>query len=224
MGGRRIATRRYYKECRNRSSCPRNTTPAPSRHGCTAPGWSAGPSPPVPTPGREPYVIVIPPPNVTGVLHMGHGLNNTIQDVLIRFERARGRETLWLPGHRPRRDRHPERGRAAASPRRARPASTWAARRSSSGCGSSCAPPGARSSSSSSRSAASCDWSRTRFTLDPAYTRAVREVFVRLWEKGLIYRGHRVIHWCPRCLTALSDEEAEFHETTGDAVLHPLSR
>src|SRR6266550_3080478 len=98
---------------------------------------------------KPPYVIVIPPPNVTAVLHMGQGLNNVTQDVLIRFERMRGREALWLPG------------------------------------------------------------------TDPAYSRAVREVFVTLWEEGLIYRGHRVIHWCPRCLTALSDEEAESRDIDG---------
>src|SRR5206468_3826456 len=70
----------------------------------------------------------------------------------------------------------------------------------------------------------SCDWTRTRFTLDPAYSRAVREVFVRLWDEGLIYRGHRVIHWCPHCLTALSDEEAEHHETQGNLyhIKYPL--
>ena len=83
----------------------------------------------------EPYVIMMPPPNVTAVLHMGHGLNNTVQDVLVRFERMRGRRRALAAGHRPRRHRHPERGRAAAGQRGARPGSTWAARRSSSGSG-----------------------------------------------------------------------------------------
>ncbi len=173
---------------------------------------------------REPYVIVIPPPNVTGVLHMGHGLNNTIQDVLIRFERMRGREALWLPGTdhagiatqnvveralakegRTRfdlgRDRFVER--------------VWAFVRDT----------GSTILEQLKQIGASCDWTRTRFTLDPAYSRAVREVFVRLWERGLVYRGHRVIHWCPRCLTALSDEEAEFGDVGGTLyhIRYPLT-
>ena len=160
------------------------------------------------------YVIVIPPPNVTAVLHVGHGLNDVIQDVLIRFERMRGREAEWLPGtdhagiatqnvvERLLADEGKTRfdlGRDKFVER------VWAFVRETGntileqlkviGC--------------------SCDWSRTRFTLDERYSRAVREVFVRLWEEGLIYRGHRVIHWCPHCLTALSDEEAESKETDG---------
>ena len=165
-------------------------------------------------PGARPYVIVIPPPNVTDVLHMGHGLNNTVQDVLVRFERMRGRAALWVPGTdhagiatqnvvekllaaegKTRFDL----GRAAFVER------VWAhvhqkgdtilQQLKAIGC--------------------SCDWSRTRFTLDPPMSRAVREVFVRLWEEGLIYRGYRVIHWCPRCHTALSDEEAEHSDVEG---------
>ena len=163
---------------------------------------------------KRPYVIVIPPPNVTAILHVGHGLNNVIQDVLIRFERMRGREAEWLPGtdhagiatqnvvERVLADEGTSRldiGRDAFVAR------VWAFVRETGnaileqlkviGC--------------------SCDWSRTRFTFDAAYSRSVREVFVRLWEEGLIYRGHRVIHWCPHCLTSLSDEEAEFAEETG---------
>src|SRR5256712_11952926 len=163
---------------------------------------------------HEPYVIVIPPPNVTAILHVGHGLNNVIQDVLIRFGGMGGREAEWLPGSDP----------AGIAPqivvggvladggtsrldigRDAFVARVWAFVRETGnaileqlkviGC--------------------SCDWSRTRFTFDAAYSRSVREVFVRLWEEGLIYRGHRVIHWCPHCLTSLSDEEAEFAEETG---------
>src|SRR5438477_154663 len=163
---------------------------------------------------REPYVIVMPPPNVTAILHTGQGLNNVIQDVVIRFERMRGREAEWLPGtdhagiatqnvvERLLADEGKTRfdlGRDKFVER------VWAFVRETGntileqlkviGC--------------------SCDWSRTRFTLDEAYSRAVREAFVRLWEEGLIYRGHRVIHWCPHCLTALSDEEAESQETDG---------
>src|SRR6266705_2435859 len=168
-----------------------------------------------PRPDGEPYVIVIPPPNVTAVLHMGHGLNNVTQDVLIRFERMRGLVALWLPGT----DHAGIATQNVVERLIAKEGKTrfdvgrdtfvervWAFVRETGntilgqlkviGC--------------------SCDWSRTRFTLDPAYSRSVREVFVRLWEEGLIYRGHRVIHWCPRCRTSLSDEEAEFTEETGN--------
>src|SRR6266508_3763616 len=163
---------------------------------------------------KPPYVIVMPPPNVTAILHVGHGLNNVIQDVLIRFERMRGREAEWLPGtdHAGIATQNvverllAEEGKTRFDlGREAFVERVWAFVRETGnaileqlkviGC--------------------SCDWSRTRFTLDPAYSRAVREVFVRLWEEGLIYRGHRVIHWCPHCLTALSDEEAEFADETG---------
>ena len=171
----------------------------------------------------EPYVIVIPPPNVTAVLHVGHGLNNIIQDVLIRFERMRGRAAEWLPGtdhagiatqnvvEKQLADEGKTRfdlGREAFVER------VWAFVRETGdtiieqlkviGC--------------------SCDWSRTRFTLDEAYSSSVRETFVTLWEEGLIYRGHRVIHWCPHCLTALSDEEAEHHDTSGNLyhIKYPL--
>ncbi len=168
--------------------------------------------------GAKPYVIVIPPPNVTDVLHMGHGLNDTVQDVLIRFERMRGRAALWVPGtdHAGIATQNVvERLLAAEGTTRidlgrdAFVERVWAHVRQTRntildqlraiGC--------------------SCDWSRTRFTLDPAMSRAVREAFVRLWEEGLIYRGYRVIHWCPRCHTALSDEEAE-HEDVEGAFYH----
>jgi len=178
---------------------------------------------PHPDAARERYVIVIPPPNVTGVLHLGHGLNNTIQDVLIRFERMRGRETLWLPGtdHAGIATQNVVERLIAAEGktrfdvgREAFVARVWDFVRTT----------GSTILEQLKRIGASCDWSRTRFTLDPAYVRAVREVFVRLWEEGLIYRGHRVIHWCPRCLTALSDEEAEFGETNGTLyyIRYPL--
>jgi valyl-tRNA synthetase len=178
---------------------------------------------PRPGPGREPYVIVIPPPNVTGVLHMGHGLNNTIQDVLIRFERMRGRETLWLPGtdHAGIATQNVVERLIAKEGktrfdlgREAFVARVWDFVRTT----------GSTILDQLKQIGASCDWSRTRFTLDAGYTRAVREVFVRLWQEQLIYRGHRVIHWCPRCLTALSDEEAEFSETTGTLyyIRYPL--
>src|SRR3989442_14547043 len=171
----------------------------------------------------DPYVIVIPPPNVTAVLHVGHALNNIIQDVLIRFERMRGRAAEWLPGtdHAGIATQNVVEKQLADEGktrfdlgREAFVARVWKFVRETGdtiieqlkiiGC--------------------SCDWSRTRFTLDEAYSRSVRETFVRLWEQRLIYRGHRVIHWCPHCLTALSDEEAEHHETNGNLyyIEYPL--
>jgi valyl-tRNA synthetase len=177
-----------------------------------------------PRPDAEPYVIVIPPPNVTAELHVGHALNNVVQDVLIRFERMRGRAAEWLPGtdHAGIATQNVIEKQLAAEGktrfdlgREAFVERVWAFVRQTGdtiveqlkiiGC--------------------SCDWSRLRFTLDPAYSRSVREVFVRLWEEKLIYRGHRVIHWCPHCLTALSDEEAEHHDTSGNLyhIQYPLS-
>ena len=171
----------------------------------------------------DPYVIVIPPPNLTAVLHVGHALNNIIQDVLIRFERMRGRSVEWLPGtdHAGIATQNVVEKQLAVEGktrldvgREAFVERVWAFVRETGdtiieqlkiiGC--------------------SCDWSRTRFTLDAAYSRSVRETFVRLWEEGLIYRGHRVIHWCPHCLTALSDEEAEHHDTNGNLyhIRYPL--
>ena len=163
------------------------------------------------TSDREPYVIVIPPPNVTDVLHMGHGLNNTLQDVFIRFERMRGREALWLPGtdHAGIATQNVvERAVAAEGKtrqelgREAFVARVWEHVRDK----------GGTILEQLKAIGSSCDWSRTRFTLDDDYSSAVRRVFVQLYREGLIYRGHRVIHWCPRCLTSLSDEEAGFHD------------
>ena len=165
----------------------------------------------------EPYVIQMPPPNVTAVLHAGHGLTYTIQDVLIRFERMRGRKALWLPGT-------DHAGIATQNvverllAKEGRPASTSAAKRSSSMCWQFVRETGGTILDQLKALGASCDWSRTYFTLDPALSRAVREVFVRLYEKGLIYRGKYIINWCPRCLTALSNEEVEKEERDGSAL------
>ena len=163
---------------------------------------------------RDPYVIVIPPPNVTAVLHMGHGLNNTIQDVLIRWRRMQGREALWVPGTdhagiatqnvverilaKEGKTRY-DVGREVFVER------VWEFVRDT----------GGQILQQLRAIGSSCDWERTRFTLDPSLSGAVREVFVRLYEKDLVYRGNRIINWCPRCLTALSDEEAEPAETQG---------
>jgi valyl-tRNA synthetase len=174
--------------------------------------------------GADPFVIVIPPPNVTDVLHMGHGLNNTVQDVLIRWRRMQGRGAVWVPGtdHAGIATQNVvERQLAAEGKTRfdlgrdAFEARVWEFVRAT----------GGRILEQLKAIGASCDWERTRFTLDPGLSRAVREVFVRLHEKGLIYRGEYIINWCPRCLTALSNEEAEPHETQGTLhhIRYPLA-
>ncbi|HVL19090.1 MAG TPA: valine--tRNA ligase, partial [Gemmatimonadales bacterium] len=165
-------------------------------------------------PAAEPYVIMMPPPNVTAELHAGHGLNNTVQDVLVRFERMRGRRALWLPGtdHAGIATQNVverllakegmtrfDLGREAFVER------VWSYVRRT----------GATILEQLKAIGCSADWSRTYFTLDEGLSRAVRETFVRLYEEGLVYRGHYIINWCPRCLTALSNEEAEKEETEG---------
>ncbi|HET9949526.1 MAG TPA: valine--tRNA ligase, partial [Longimicrobiales bacterium] len=164
--------------------------------------------------GREPYVIVIPPPNVTAPLHMGHGLNNTVQDVLIRWRRMQGRAALWVPGtdHAGIATQNVVERQLAAEGltrddlgREKFVERVWDfVNRTGSTILDQLAAIGS-----------SCDWTRTRFTLDDDLQRAVREVFVSLYEKGLVYRGEYIINWCPRCLTALSNEEAEGEETEG---------
>lgn len=164
--------------------------------------------------GREPYVIVIPPPNVTAALHMGHGLNNTVQDVLIRWRRMQGRATLWVPGtdHAGIATQNVVERKLAGEGvtrqdlgRDAFVARVWDFVEET----------GGTILEQLKAIGASCDWGRTRFTLDDDLARAVREVFVSLYEKDLIYRGEYIINWCPRCLTALSNEEAEGEETEG---------
>ncbi|HEY0972845.1 MAG TPA: valine--tRNA ligase [Gemmatimonadales bacterium] len=173
---------------------------------------------------REPFTIVIPPPNVTAVLHMGHGLDDTLQDVLIRWRRMAGDEALWLPGTdhagiatqnvverliaKEGKTRF-DLGREAFVARTAQFVEET----------------GGTILRQLRAIGASADWTRTAYTLSPELSRSVREAFVRLYEDGLVYRGHRVIHWCPRCLTSLSDEEAEFHDTSGKLyhVSYPLA-
>ena len=170
---------------------------------------------PAPAAPATPYVIMMPPPNVTAVLHMGHGLNNTVQDVLVRFERMRGRRAALAAGHRPRRHRHPERGRAAPGqggpdPLRRRPRGVRRA-----GLGLRARDRRRHPRAAQGHRLLAPTGRRTYFTLDdglsPRGARGVRP----LYEKGLIYRGHYIINWCPRCLTALSNEEAEKEETDG---------
>ena len=161
-----------------------------------------------------PYVIMMPPPNVTAALHMGHGLNNTVQDVLVRFERMRGRRALWLPGT----DHAGIATQNVVERLLAKEGLTrfdvgrdpfvervWRYVRET----------GAAILEQLQAIGSSADWSRTYFTLDEDLSRAVREAFVTLYEEGLVYRGHYIINWCPRCLTALSNEEAEKEETDG---------
>ncbi len=165
--------------------------------------------------GADPYVIVIPPPNVTAVLHMGHGLNNTVQDVLIRWRRMQGRAAEWVPGtdHAGIATQNVVERKVAAESGRTRfdlgrEAFLDEVR-------SFVDDTGGTILEQLQAIGASCDWERTRFTLDPELSRAVREVFVRLYEKGLVYRGEYIINWCPRCGTALSNEEAEGREAEG---------
>ncbi len=162
----------------------------------------------------DPYSIVIPPPNVTGVLHMGHALNNTLQDVLCRWKRMTGHAVLWMPGTDHAGiatqnvvekqlaaegcDRH-ELGREKFIER------VWQWREES----------GGQIINQLKCLGASCDWERERFTMDEGLSKAVREVFVRLFEDGLIYRANRLINWCPRCHTALSDLEVEHEDKKG---------
>ena len=174
--------------------------------------------------GAPPFTIMMPPPNVTAVLHMGHGLNNSVQDVLARFERMRGRPTLWLPGtdHAGIATQNVVEKLVAKEGktrfdvgREAFVARVWEFVDQTGGA----------ILEQLKALGSSADWSRTYFTLDEDLSRAVREVFVRLHEKGLIYRGKYIINWCPRCLTALSNEEAEKEETDGRIwhLRYPLS-
>ncbi|MEN9592552.1 MAG: valyl-tRNA synthetase, partial [Gemmatimonadota bacterium] len=163
---------------------------------------------------REPFVIVIPPPNVTAVLHMGHGLNNTVQDVLIRWRRMAGDEALWLPGT--------DHAGIATQNVVEKQLAAQGQTRFDVGRGPFVEKvaefvehTGGEILNQLKAIGSSADWSRTAYTFSPALSKSVREAFVRLHEDGLVYKGHRVIHWCPRCGTSLSDEEAEFTDTTG---------
>jgi len=163
---------------------------------------------------KKPYSIVIPPPNVTGALHMGHALNNTLQDILCRWKRMQGYNVLWMPGTdhagiatqnvverqlaAEKKDRH-DLGREEFIER------VWKWKAES----------GGQIIGQLKRLGASCDWERERFTMDEGLSKAVRTVFVKLYEDGLIYRDNRLINWCPRCHTALSDIEVEHEEKKG---------
>ncbi|MBQ2774475.1 MAG: valine--tRNA ligase [Clostridia bacterium] len=168
----------------------------------------------VPDPEKKPYTIVIPPPNITGQLHMGHALDNTLQDILIRFRRMQGYDTLWLPGT----DHASIATEAKIVEAMAKEGVTkddigreafleraWAWKEKF----------GGRIIEQLKKMGSSCDWERERFTLDEGCNKAVNEVFCRLYEKGLIYRGERIINWCPNCLTSISDAEVEYEDQAG---------
>jgi len=161
--------------------------------------------------GREKYVIVIPPPNITGVLHMGHALNNTIQDVLIRWKRMAGFNTLWIPGtdhagiatqnvvEKMLRQKNIDR-KTLGREKFIEEVWKWKEKY------------GSTIIFQLKKLGASSDWSRERFTMDERLSRAVKEAFIHLYNKGLIYKGKRIIHWCCRCGTALSDEEVNYRD------------
>ena len=164
--------------------------------------------------GLPAFSIVIPPPNVTGVLHVGHALNNTLQDILTRYHRMCGHNTLWVPGtdHAGIATQNVvERQLAAEGKSRddlGRDAfieRVWAWR----------AEKGGTIINQLKKLGASCDWQRERFTMDEGLSKAVREVFVRLYQEGLIYKGNYIVNWCPRCHTALADDEVEHEDTNG---------
>ena len=163
---------------------------------------------------KKPYTIVMPPPNITGQLHMGHALDNTLQDILIRYKRMQGFSALWLPGTdhasiateakiveamRKEGVTKEDLGRDGFLER----AWKWKEQY------------GGRIVSQLKKIGSSCDWDRERFTMDEGCNKAVKEVFVNLYEKGLIYRGERIINWCPHCLTSISDAEVEYEEQAG---------
>ncbi len=171
----------------------------------------------------DPFTIVMPPPNVTAILHVGHGLNNTIQDVIMRWARMKGTLALWVPGT--------DHAGIATQNVVERMLGTEGRTRFDLGreafvkrTETFVTETGGTILEQLRAIGASADWSRTAYTLSPELSSAVREAFVRLYEAGLIYRGHRVIHWCPRCLTSLSDEEAEFQDEPGQLyhIVYPV--
>ncbi|MFH1269980.1 MAG: valine--tRNA ligase [Candidatus Omnitrophota bacterium] len=166
-------------------------------------------------PSKKSFCIVIPPPNVTGILHMGHALNNTIQDILIRYHRMKGEESLWMPGtdHAGIATQNVVEKAIAKEGLKRQDLGrekfiekVWEWKEQY----------GSTIIRQLKKLGASCDWQRKRFTMDEEYSRSVMEAFVRLFELGLIYRGSYIINWCPRCQTALADEEAPHRELQGN--------
>ena len=178
-----------------------------------------------PDPEKEPFCIVMPPPNVTGQLHMGHALDATFQDILTRFKRMQGYSALWLPGTdhagiatqiRVEEDLRVNEGKTRYDLGREKFLQrVWKWKETY----------GGRIVEQQKKLGVSCDWSRSRFTMDEGLSRAVREAFCDLYDKGLIYKGSRIINWCPHCLTALSDAEVEYVDEPGHLwyIRYPLS-
>ena len=163
---------------------------------------------------KKPFTIVMPPPNITGQLHMGHALDNTLQDILIRFKRMQGYEALWVPGT----DHASIATEAKVVEKLAKDGikkedigrekfleHVWDWKKQY----------GGRIVEQLKKIGSSCDWDRERFTMDEGCSKAVKEVFVKLYNKGLIYRGERIINWCPHCLTSISDAEVEYEDQAG---------
>ena len=176
-------------------------------------------------PNRKPFTIVMPPPNVTGQLHMGHAMDSTLQDILIRFKRMQGYAALWVPGtdhagiatqikvEEALRENEGltryDLGREKFLDR------VWDWKHKY----------GGRIVAQQKKMGASCDWDRARFTMDEGCSKAVRETFCELYDKGLIYKGSRIINWCPNCITALSDAEVEYQDKPGNLwhIRYPLA-
>ena len=173
---------------------------------------------------RKPFTIVMPPPNITGQLHMGHALDNTIQDILIRTKRMQGYEALWVPG-----TDHASIATEAKIVEKMREEGitkedlgrekflerAWEWKKQY----------GGRIVAQLKKIGSSCDWDRERFTMDEGCNKAVKEVFINLYDKGLIYRGERIINWCPKCLTSISDAEVNYEDQAGHFwhLRYPLS-
>ena len=178
-----------------------------------------------PDPNKKPYSIVMPPPNVTGQLHMGHALDSTLQDILTRYKRMEGYSALWLPGTdhagiatqiKVEEELRVKEGKTRYDLGREKFLErVWAWKEKY----------GSRIVEQQRKLGVSCDWSRSRFTMDEGCSRAVREAFCEMYDKGLIYKGSRIINWCPHCLTALSDAEVEYVDKPGHLwyIRYPLS-
>ena len=178
-----------------------------------------------PDPGKKPYSIVMPPPNVTGQLHMGHALDSTLQDILTRYKRMEGYSALWLPGTdhagiatqiKVEEELRVKEGKTRYDLGREKFLErVWAWKEKY----------GSRIVEQQRKLGVSCDWSRSRFTMDEGCSKAVREAFCEMYDKGLIYKGSRIINWCPHCLTALSDAEVEYVDKPGHLwyIRYPLS-
>ena len=178
-----------------------------------------------PDPDKKPYSIVMPPPNVTGQLHMGHALDATLQDILTRYKRMQGYSALWLPGTdhagiatqiKVEEELRVNEGKTRYNLGREKFLErVWAWKEKY----------GSRIVQQQKKLGVSCDWSRSRFTMDEGCSKAVREAFCEMYEKGLIYKGSRIINWCPHCLTALSDAEVEYTDKPGHLwyIRYPLA-